>query len=124
MIDENVKHKFLQKIIDETKSGILIWDRKLSPSEYGIGYTYSAVLKNENIIEIFRYRKDSFTMGDVLPSFKLYVEKHNSQYLSDNNDACHKLLTNICILVDSIIQNDSDQVILEYLEWKNYFRRF
>ena len=117
MIDESVKHKFLQKITDETKSGNLLWDRKWSDdTEYGIGYIYNAVLKNNNIIEIFRYRNDSFTMGDVLPTFKLYIGKHSVQYTSTNNDTCHKLLTNICILVDSIIQNDSDQVILEYLE--------
>ena len=117
MIEENVKIKFLQKIIDETKSDNLLWNRKWSAdSEYGIGYIYGAVLKNNNTIEIFRYRNESFSMGDVLPFFKLYVGKHNSQYTSTSNDSCHKLLTNICMLVDSTIQNDSDQVILDYLK--------
>ena len=117
MIDEHIKHKFLQKIIDDTKSGNLLWDRNWSAdSEYGVGYIYNAIIKDNTIIEIFRYRNDNFNMGDVLPSFKLYIGKHSSLYTSTNNDPCHRLLTNICILIDSIIQNDSDQIILEYLE--------
>ena len=117
MIGETDKRNFLQKIIDETKSGKLSWERKWATDpEYGSGYIYSANLKNDCIIEIFRYRNSSFMMGDVLPSFRLYVGTHNSQYTSKQNDDFHKLLTNICILTDSIIQNDSDQVILEYLK--------
>jgi hypothetical protein len=116
MINENDKYNFLQKIIDETKSGKLIWKRNLMINpEYGTGYIYSVLIKENINLEIFRYRNDNFTMGDVLPSFRLYVSNHNSNYISEQNDACHKLLTNICILIDSIIQNDSDQVILEYL---------
>jgi len=117
MIEENDKRNFLQKVIDETKSGKLSWERKWSADpEYGAGYIYRAAIKDNNVIEIFRYRNNSFTMGDVLPSFKLYVNGHTSQYISKQNDSCHKLLTNICILIDSIIQNDSDQVILDYLK--------
>ena len=117
MIGENEKYNFLQKVIEETKSGKLTWERKRSAdSEYGTGYIYNAAIKNDVILEIFRYRNDNFTMGDVLPSFRVYVGAHNSHYKSEQNDSCHKLLTNICILIDSIIQNDSDQVILEYLK--------
>ena len=117
MIEENNKHDFLQKIIDETKSGKLSWERKWSTDrEYGNGYIYSAVIRNNIILEIFRYRNDNFMMGDVLPSFRLYVGNHISQYSSKQSEQCHKLLTNICILIDSIIQNDSDQVILDYLK--------
>jgi hypothetical protein len=117
MINENDKCNFLHKIIDETKSGKLSWVRNWSAEpEYGTGYIYSAVIKNNINLEIFRYRNDNFMMGDVLPSFKLYVGNHNSKYISEQNDSCHKLLINICILIDSIIQNDSDQIILDYLK--------
>ena len=117
MIEEAVKLSFLQKLIGETNSGILTWDRKWSADiEYGAGYIYSAVLDDGVHIEIFRYRNSSFTMGEVLPSFKLYVGAHNTKYISANNDACHKLLEEICNLADSVIQNGSDKIILDYLK--------
>jgi len=117
MVQEKTIHEFLHKIIDRTKSGKLVWERNWLPdSEYGMGYTYNAALKSDVNIEIFRYCSNGFVMGDVLPSFKLQVGKHNSQYTCKNNDSCHKVIINICILIDSIIQNDSDRVITDYIK--------
>jgi len=117
MLEENDKCNFLHKIIEETKSGKLLWERSRSADpEYGNGYIYNASIKKDVTLEIFRYCNNNFTMGEVLPSFRLYVGKHSSHYRSEQNDSCHKLLTNICILIDSIIQNDSNQIILDYLK--------